>query len=277
MSDTSVPPFPTAMRGYERQQVDAFLADQARELDRLRAEATELTQRLRQANEHAEATERENRDLRNRPPQAAAAEEGFGFRAEKLLRLAEQEAGEVRDNANRESAAILEKARTEAEQHRHEVEQKLIARGSLLEQQAAQRTAELAEREQQITDQLGAAREQADQVHEAAARAADRLRQESEAAAEQTRERAERAARNVQERAEQEVARLGGIQTDVRAELARLAEVLSAELTGERGAGVPTQRDQAVGSGRASGPTSARPAAPSAGTAGSSAKAPVKA
>uniref|UniRef100_UPI0015F0230A DivIVA domain-containing protein n=1 Tax=Pseudonocardia pini TaxID=2758030 RepID=UPI0015F0230A len=137
MSDTTVPQFLTSLRGYDRQQVDEFVQTRGRELDRLRSEVAELGQRVRQANDHAQATERENRELRARTPQAPA-EEGFGFRAEKLLRLAEQEATEVRDNANRESATLLEKARTEAEQHRHEVEQQLIARGSQLEQQAAQ-------------------------------------------------------------------------------------------------------------------------------------------
>ena len=258
MSDASVPSFPTALRGYERQQVDDFLTRQTRELDRLRTESAELAQRLRQANQHAEATERENRELRNRPQPAPAAEDGFGFRAEKLIRLAEQEAAEVRDNANREAAALLEKARTEAEQHRHEVEQKLIARGSLMEQQASQRSAELAEREQQIADQLTAAREQADQIQDAASRTAERLREESEAAAAQTRERAERAARLVQERAEQEVARLGGVQADVRSELARLAEVLSAELTDDRGSALPAPREAERGGDGSAAPAPAK-------------------
>lgn len=230
---TVTPQFATVLRGYERQPVDDYLAVLHEEVNQLRAELVEVKNRLRLANEHAEATEKENRDLRNR--RMPANEDGFGFRAEKLLRLAEQEAAELKDNAGREAAALLEKARNEAEQHRHETEQKLIARASLLEQQAAQRSGELAEREQQISDQLAAAREQAEQLHQAAIRAAERLRHESEAAAEQTRIAAEQAARRVQEKAEQEVGRLAGVQTDVRSELARLVELLSSELSGAPG------------------------------------------
>ena len=122
--------------------------------------------------------------------------------------MAEQEAAEARSHATRESAAIIEQARTEAEKHRHEVEQSLIARASLLEQQAAQRNAELQEREQQIADQLTAAREQADQLHAAAARAADRLREESEAAAEETSCAPRPPRKRQQDQAAQEIARL---------------------------------------------------------------------
>jgi F0F1-type ATP synthase membrane subunit b/b' len=140
---------------------------------------------------------------------------------------------EIRSNASRESASIIEQARKEAEQHRHEVEQTLISRASLLEQQAAQRSSEIQEREQQVADQLSAAREQADQMHAAASRAAERLRQESEAAAEETRARAEAAAQRQRDSASQEIARLSALQQDVRTELARLAEVLTNELAAD--------------------------------------------
>ena len=143
-------------------------------------------------------------------------EDSFGYRAEKLLRIAEQEAAEVRTHASRESAAIVEQARTEAEKHRHEVEQSLISRAAVLEQQAAQRNAELQEREQQIADQLSAAREQADQLHAAAVRTADRLRQESEAAAEEAKLRAATDIQRQRDQAAQEIARLDKVQTDVR-------------------------------------------------------------
>ncbi|GAA4870973.1 hypothetical protein ACFQ34_12360 [Pseudonocardia benzenivorans] len=228
----NVPEFPVAMRGYERRQVDEYVAGLVEKLGRMRTEIAEGQRKLRLATEHAEATERELREARNRPaPEPAApTEEGFGFRAEKLLRMAEQEATELRANASREASGIVEKARTEAEQHRHEVEQSLISRASAMEQQAAQRASELQDREQQIADQLAAAREQADELHANAARAAERLRQESEAAAEETRKVAEQAARRREDKANQEVERLTAVQADVRAELSRLAGVLGKEL-----------------------------------------------
>lgn len=224
--------FETALRGYERRQVDEFVAVKTSEIGRLKAELAEAQRQRRLATDHAESTEAELRELRTRSAhvEPMVPEDSFGYRAEKLLRMAEQEAAEVRSNATRESAGIIEAARTDAEKHRHEVEQTLISRSSLLEQQAAQRAKELQEREQQISDQLSAAREQADQLHAAAVRASDRLRQESEAAAEETKLRAETDARRGRDQAAQEIARLTGLQSDVRAELGRLAEMLSAEL-----------------------------------------------
>ena len=105
-----------------------------------------------------------------------------------------------------------------------------------------QRSAELQEREQQIADQLDAAREQADQLHAAAARTADRLRQESEAAAEEAKLRAATDIQRQRDQHAQEIARLDKVQSDVRAELGRLNDVLSNELAaGPRS--LPSQRN----------------------------------
>jgi hypothetical protein len=226
------PSFDTVLRGYERRQVDDYVTQVRSELAALRDELADTQRQRKLATEHAEATETELRELRARSAhvEPAAKEDSFGYRAEKLLRMAEQEAAEARSHATKESAAIIERARTEAEKHRHEVEQNLIARASQLEQQAAQRSTELQEREQQIADQLAAAREQAEQLHATAARAADRLREESEAAAAETRVRAETAAKRQQDQAAQEIARLKGLQSDIRSELARLADLLTTEL-----------------------------------------------
>jgi cell division septum initiation protein DivIVA len=229
-------PFDTALRGYERRQVDDFVSARSKEISRLKAQLSDERRQRQAATERADASAAELREVRARSAhEPADPQESFGFRAEKLLRMAEQEAVEIRSNASRESASIIEQARKEAEQHRHE--QTLISRASLLEQQAAQRSAEIQEREQQVADQLAAAREQADQMHAAATRAADRLRQESEAAAEETRARAESAAQRGRDSASQEIARLTALQSDVRSELARLAEVLTNELSADRAGG----------------------------------------
>ena len=236
-------PFDTVLRGYERRQVDEFVAKQKDELAKLQDELSEAQRKRRLATEHAEATERELRDVRAKSAHAEprSVEDSFGYRAEKLLRIAEQEAAEVRTHASRESAAIIEQARTEAEKHRHEVEQSLIARASVLEQQA---------REQQIADQLSAAREQADQLHAAAARTADRLRQESEAAAEEAKLRAATDIQRQRDQATQEISRLDKVQADVRSELARLNDVLANELSAGARGGIPAQRNgNGVGNG----------------------------
>jgi DNA polymerase III gamma/tau subunit len=231
-------PFDVALRGYERRQVDDYVARQRSEMSALRAQLAEIERQRRLATDHAEATEEENRRLRNAgpAPAEAPAEDGFGFRAEKLLRLAEQEAADIRARTRQESVALLEQTRAEAEKHRHEVEQSLIARAAQLDQAAARRTVELQEREQQIADQLEATRAEADGLHAAATRAADRLRQESEAKADEIRARAESDAKKVRDQAEHDLLRLTSLRSNVHAELARLAEVLVNELPkGNRG------------------------------------------
>jgi hypothetical protein len=235
----STSPFDTSLRGYERRQVDDYLARQRNEVATLRANLAEAERQRRLATEHAEATEEENRRLRSTASrETPPAEEGFGFRAEKLLRLAEQEAAEVRARTRQESVALLEQTRAEAEKHRHEVEQSLIARAAQLDQAAARRAVELQEREQQIADQLEATRAETEQLHAAATRAADRLRQESEAKADEMRVRAEAAAKKVRDQAEHDLMRLSALRSNVHAELARLAEVLVNELpSGSESAG----------------------------------------
>ena len=235
-ADGDRPLFATALRGYERNQVDDYLDRRDTESSELRSELADLRAERDRAVQDAESKSKELRDARAKSAhlEPAAKEDSFGFRAEKLLRMAEQEAAEIRGSASRESSSIVEKARTEAEAHRHEVEQTLITRASLLEQQSAKRSAALQEREQQISEQLAAAREQAEQLHANAARAAERLREESEEAAERTRQRADADAHRRLDEATKEIARLSGLQTDVRNELAQLAQLISTELATAR-------------------------------------------
>ena len=53
--------FDTALRGYERRQVDEFVARHRNEMTGLRAQLAEAERQRRLATEHAEATEEENR------------------------------------------------------------------------------------------------------------------------------------------------------------------------------------------------------------------------
>ncbi len=205
----------------------------AKELATLRAELAESERRRSAADQHASATETEIRSVRAQHQQYTAQtppEESFGFRAEKLLRLAEQEAAEVRGNATREATAMVEQARSDAEHHRHEVEQALIARAGVLDQQAAQRALELQEREQQIADQLASARAEAETLHEATRRAADQYREQAQAEADEVRARAAHTAERMREAAIEEVSKLGDLQNTARAELGRLADLLTHEL-----------------------------------------------
>ena len=107
-------PFDTVLRGYERRQVDEYVTKATDEIAKLKDDLADSQRKRRLANEHAEATERELRDVRAKSAHSEprSVEDSFGYRAEKLLRIAEQEAAEVRTHASRESAAIIEQART---------------------------------------------------------------------------------------------------------------------------------------------------------------------
>ena len=57
-------PFDTVLRGYERRQVDDYVGRLKDEITQLKDNLAEAQRKRRLANEHAEATEREMRDLR---------------------------------------------------------------------------------------------------------------------------------------------------------------------------------------------------------------------
>lgn len=223
--------FVTVMRGYDRVEVDEYVRDTRRNSQHLRAELEDSLRRCRRAEQHAEAIEKEMRSVRAelaaRP--AAPAEEGFGIRAERLLRIAEQEAAEIRSGASKEAAATLQQSRAESERARHEAEQALIVRSGQFDEQVSQRTADLQQREQQLAEQLEAARNEAQAVESAARRAADQYRERMQADAEEIVARARSEAGQIRDQAAQELARLTGVQDNVRAELARLAALLTQE------------------------------------------------
>ena len=80
------------------------MVERNKELAWLKMELAEAHRQRRLATEHAEGTEAEMRELRasSAHSEPAAIEDSFGYRAEKLLRMAEQEAAEVRTQASRE-------------------------------------------------------------------------------------------------------------------------------------------------------------------------------
>ncbi len=215
--------FDIVRRGYDRDQVDV----QIRELrDRLNA-----VESARQAAEqHARATEGELRNARAQQGDGPISQESFGFRAEKILRLAEHEATDVRSRAANEATALVEQARADAERHRHEVEQKLIARSAELDQEAAQRNVAIQEREQQAAATLAAAREDASRINDDARHAADALVTEAQNRADEVRHRSEQDLKRRREAAEQELRRVGSLHEGVRNEMARLHKLLGSEL-----------------------------------------------
>jgi hypothetical protein len=225
--------FDLVRRGYDRRQVDDHMQT-------LGAQLAEVQLAHQRENRRAEWAEGELKTARSQLEQQSAqlaesqssgGQQGFGYRVEKLMRTAEQEAAEVRTSAAREATALLERARGDAEAHRHEVEQSLITRTAMLDQEAAQRKVELDERERQIGEQAAASRQEAERMHADVKRQAEQVRQEAQARAEQERVKAEKAIRDRQAAAEQELARLRSLHDEVRGQLARLLESLAGEFS----------------------------------------------
>ncbi|MCU1662829.1 MAG: hypothetical protein JWR58_2894 [Pseudonocardia sp.] len=222
--------FDVVRRGYDRDQVDA----QLRELrDRLAtAEAARQG-----AEQHARAAEKEMRARAQAQGDAPAmSQESFGFRAEKILRLAEREAADVRNRAANEATALVEQARADAERHRHEVEQALISRSAELDQEATQRNVALQEREQQAAATLAAARDDAARITDDARHAADALLNDAQNRAEEVRQRSEQDLKRRREVAEQELRHIGALHEGVRNEMGRLHKLLGAELSTDQDA-----------------------------------------
>lgn len=223
--------FDIVRRGYDRDQVDA----QMREL-RERTGAAESARKA--AEQRSRAIEGELRTTRAQQPDGPISQESFGFRAEKILRLAEHEAADVRSRAANEATALVEQARADAERHRHEVEQKLIARSAELDQEAAQRNVTIQEREQQAAATLAAAREDATRINDDARHAADKLLSEAQTRADEVRQRSDQDLKRRRESADQELRRIGSLHEGVRNEMARLHKLLGTEL-GEGAARAP--------------------------------------
>src|SRR3712207_6681203 len=105
---TSTPEFQVAMRGYDRSQVDSYVEDLRLRLDA--AERKAATTTAEQPKEQAE----EAKPRRGGDPNLAA----LGERITQILQLAEDEAAERRERGERDAAAILQQAQSEADRIR---------------------------------------------------------------------------------------------------------------------------------------------------------------
>jgi hypothetical protein len=155
---------------------------------------------------------------------------GFGVRAERLLRLAEVEAREMRGAAAADVTALIAKAQAEAEAHRHEVEQQLIERSTAMDRLARDRQAAFTAREQEMNAQLDSRRAEGERLRNAALGEAERIRRDAQSDAARMREAAEVEGRTMREAATTETDRLGVIQQRAREQLARLDRTLGEAL-----------------------------------------------
>jgi hypothetical protein len=106
------------LRGYDRVEVDQYIAELLRENAALRAEldgrpAQPVAGPQPQVAAREPAARAPSYDV-DTPP-----EDSFGFRAEKLLRLAEREAAEMRTRATRDAETVEANSRRRAEEQLH--------------------------------------------------------------------------------------------------------------------------------------------------------------
>jgi cell division septum initiation protein DivIVA len=228
--DISQPPFTTVRRGYEPSAVDAHVGHLEDSIEALRSALEESERRRAMAEQHAVAVEEEIRVVRSGMATQPSSDTGFGARAERLLRLAETEAEQIRSTANRTAAEVTERALGDAERHRHEVRQRLITESARAEEYASRRSAELKEREGALSARLTGARAEAEAIRAAAERAADAHRATAKADVDELRNRVARELARARELEERELTRLRELQDATRRELTRLAVTIRAEL-----------------------------------------------
>jgi chromosome segregation ATPase len=251
-SSPGMAPFDVVRRGYDRDQVDAHLRNLGEHLAGASQAHQVAEQRIRTLEEELRAARKRSESV-----EPSMSQESFGFRAEKILRLAEHEAADVRARAAKEATAVVEQARADAEKHRHDVEQALITRAAEQDREAAERNVAIQEREQQAQATLADAREESARITDEARRSAEKALAEAQSRAEQLRMRTDNECRRTREAAEQELRRLGDLRDNVRTEITRLHTLLGAE--------VPSAaKSQATSSAAATNSASSETATPSA-------------
>lgn len=170
--------FDTVLRGYDRRQVDERLVV-------LRADLANAEDGLRSAQQRASVVESELEQARAKLTQRSDTdmENSFGFRVERILRLAEAEAKQVRGRADKEANELLKQANADAEARRRQAEHDLAARIEAAERDVVEREAAVAQRERQLEANSAAARRETDQLRAAARNEAEVVRREARAEA----------------------------------------------------------------------------------------------
>jgi DNA repair exonuclease SbcCD ATPase subunit len=174
MSDTTSPHgFDIVRRGYERTQVDDRIT-------KLVADRDSSLQRIAALENRIEELHLESQNAHEQLAEAEPSYAGLGARVEKILRLAEEEAKDLR-----------EEARRAADQHRDLSEQAAAQVRADAEQYGKERKAKADEEAARIAEK---AKDHATQVRAEAARDAAAKREEAEALFEETRAKAGQAA-----------------------------------------------------------------------------------
>lgn len=228
--------FSVVRRGFDQQQVTEKINGLTARLTTEQQRADYAEQELRQALER----------IRELGRAGGGNPHGFGDRLEKLMLVAEQQAADTTERANQYAREIVERARSDAEAHRRDVEQTLVSRAANLDQEAARRNSVLQRRDEELAASQIAARQQAEEIRAAAERDAATVRETAQAEITELQFRARVEARAERDKSTRELARLIDMQDGVRAEMERinhglgeLREALTKELTAGGGQRAP--------------------------------------
>ena len=216
-AESRMPEFAIALRGYDRDQVDEYVA-------RLRDWMAEAQSRVDLAESAAEAERRDATALRDRlaeleskGPQLPPSFESVGAKIARMLALAEESAAELRQRAEEDAEARLSQARQAADQLLRNAEARLAEARSAADELL--RNAETRSRE------------------EAEARASDLITDARRLAGDIVRHAEERAAATVAEvearhdRLTAEVAAILGRRQEIVEDLTRLRDAIDATIT----------------------------------------------
>lgn len=232
--------FDVVLRGYDKRQVDERLRF-------LGAELTVADNALRAASERAALLEDALSEARSTPAGEPSGDSNFGARVEKILKLAEDEAREVRSQADAAALALVEQgsalqrrwaeldsARQELEQARQEVNQECERVRAQARAEADQiRTAVTQQADQLFTaaradtDEVGAAAHaEAQQLIAQATAEAEQLVAQANAQAQRLVAAATDAARAREQSSAHEVHQLSRLREEINADLYRAKQVL---------------------------------------------------
>jgi len=204
------PQFDFVRRGYDPRQVDE-------QLSALRTALDQAQRAAETAEHHANLTEKELREASEQlnAQRAEYQENSFGFRVEKIIRLAEEEAREIRTQAG-----------ADAEAHRMAVEQQLAKRTQAIQEQQVRLDEEHAGAMAEIRTQRSDAEQHAKALREKAQAESDRLRAETTAAIARQRAEADQQLAARRNEVEAEIGQLKEMRDELRVDLKRLHDLL---------------------------------------------------
>jgi len=231
----SEPAFETALRGYEKKQVERYVQTVEAEVAALVAEREELYGQIGLLNQHIQQLQHEMNSRRLATPAAGGdvSYRHLGARAEQILALAEEQAAEIRERVSRELAereAVLNRTRAELDVKAADAvrnfETALAARKAEEEAAAAKRRSDLEAEITAAKEYAARVRSDVDALYTAALQESTRVGDATKAYADKVRAETEAYAALVRGQTDEELASL---RTAAAAEATALKDKTTAE------------------------------------------------